>query len=340
VADLFHWCLVHNWDVLDLLHYLDDYFTLGPPNSDVCALRLKAIDQAATDIGIPLSPDKCVGPTTSLVFLGIELDSVKMTARLPTDKRTELIVLLHEWANKRWCRLKELQSLVGKLGHACAVVPQGRTFLRRLLDLLKGHSSKHSRFIRLNKECKLDIEWWRSFLPAWDGVYFFDLPEWAPVPDLFISTDASGSDGYGAFYSGEWFNGAWSAAQRPLSIAYKELFPIVLACNVWGNTWRNRRIQFYCDNQSVVAILSSGTSKDSRLMQLLRELFLCAARFNFKVTAQHVPGKENGIADSLSRFNLQAFRQLAPQARPHPVQIPVPLLARLNSENSNSRQEL
>ena len=101
--------------------------------------------------------------------------------------------------------------------------------LRRLLDLLKGHSSK-SRFIRLNNECKLDIEWWPSFLPGWDGVYFFDLPEWAPVPDLFLSTDASGSIGYGVFYSGEWFNGAsWSVVQQSLSITYKELFPIVLS---------------------------------------------------------------------------------------------------------------
>ena len=66
-------------------------------------------------------------------------------------------------------------------------MPLGRTFLRRLLDLLKGHYSKQSRFIHLNKECKLDIDWWRSFLPDWDGVYFFDLPDWATVPDLFLS---------------------------------------------------------------------------------------------------------------------------------------------------------
>ena len=339
LADLFHWILTHNYNVLDLLHYLDDYFTLGPPNSDTCATRLQAIEHASSLIGIPLSPDKCVGPTTCLVFLGIELDSLRMTARLPEDKRAELIKILYEWASKRWCKLKELQSLVGKLSHACAVVPQGRTFVRRLLDLLKGHSSKKSRFIRLNKECKLDIEWWQRFLPTWDGVYFFDLPEWAPVPDLYLSTDASGSHGYGAFYSGEWFNGRWSPAQLAFGIAYKELFPIVVACHVWGTHWRNRRVQFCCDNQSVVAIISSGTSKERPIMQLLRELFLCSARFGFKVSAKHVPGRENGIADALSRFNMQVFLQLAPQAHTMPVVIPPELLARLISPNSNVEQQ-
>ena len=42
------------------------------------------------------------GPTTYLVFLGIELDSICMTARLPADKHAELIALLDERANKRW----------------------------------------------------------------------------------------------------------------------------------------------------------------------------------------------------------------------------------------------
>ena len=82
LADLLHWCLVNSWNVLDLLHYLDDYFT-------ICASCLKAIDQASTEIAIPLSPDKCVGSTTCLIFLGIELDSVSMTARLPADNNAQ-----------------------------------------------------------------------------------------------------------------------------------------------------------------------------------------------------------------------------------------------------------
>ena len=65
-------------------------------------------------------------------------------------------------------------------------------------------------------------------------------------------------------------------------------------------------------------------------MQLLRELFLCDARFNMKVTAKHVPGKYSAIADALSRFNMQVFRQLAPKARATPTSIPSALLARLS----------
>ena len=100
-----------------------------------------------------------------------------------------------------------------------------------------------------------------------------------------------------------------------------------------GGEWRNRRIQFDCDNQSVVAIINSGTSKDNHIMQLVRELFLCAARMNFTIIEKHVPRKDNNIADSLSRFNMQVCHQLVPHAHLTPVMVPPAVLARLNSLN-------
>ena len=62
LADLFHWIIVNNFLVPDLLHYLDDYFILGPPASPVCAQSLHAIQNAANDIGIDwkITPDRNV----------------------------------------------------------------------------------------------------------------------------------------------------------------------------------------------------------------------------------------------------------------------------------------
>ena len=328
LADLFEWILINNYLVPELLHYLDDYLTLGPPASPVCARSLHAIQNAANHIGIPLAPDKVEGPTTCLTFLGIELDSVQMIARLPADKLAELVLLIHQWGHKKYCKRKELESLIGKLNHACYVVPTGRTFLRRLINLLRD-SKRYWKSIRIPKECQLDLQWWIDFLPTWNGIYFFDLPEWAPLPDFELSSDASGNQGFGVYNNGAWFYQAWLPVQQPLGMAYKELFPIVLACHVWGPSWSNMRIKFWCDNQSVVHIIQSGTSKDEQIMHLVRALFLVTARFNFRICAAHVPGKTNRLADALSRFNLQEFHRLAPEAQPTPVQIPKSLLARL-----------
>lgn len=113
------------------------FFTLGPPGSDTCSNSLLAIEQAAINTGIPLAPEKCEGPATCLTFLGIELNSDQMIARLPNEKLNDLTQLIREWLHKKSCKRKELESLVGKLNHACSVVPSGRTFLRRLINLLR-----------------------------------------------------------------------------------------------------------------------------------------------------------------------------------------------------------
>ena len=64
-------------------------------------------------------------------------------------------------------------------------------------------------------------------------------------------------------------------------------------------------------------------------MHLIRELFLLSARFNFRISATHIPGKTNAIADALSRFNLKEFRRLAPHANQSPAEIPDSVQARL-----------
>ena len=75
------------------------------------------------------------------------------------------------------------------------------------------------------------------------------------------------------FHNNEWFNGALSMKQAPHGIAYKELFPIVLASVLWGSQWQQQRVQFQCDNENVVAVLRTGSSRDANMMQLIRQLF-------------------------------------------------------------------
>ena len=71
-----------------------------------------------------------------LIFLGIELNSLTQMTRLPHDKLISTLELLYQWASKKWCTRTELESLIGSLHHVTKVVPPGRTFLRRMIDLL------------------------------------------------------------------------------------------------------------------------------------------------------------------------------------------------------------
>jgi len=86
VADLLEWILRHNYILNFLLHYLDDFYTLGPPNSPAWQNNLDTCLWLFKDWHIPLHPDKPEGPSTCLTVLGIELDSCTLQVHLPHDK--------------------------------------------------------------------------------------------------------------------------------------------------------------------------------------------------------------------------------------------------------------
>ena len=78
----------------------------------------------------------------------------------------------------------------------------------------------------------------------------------------------------------------------------------------------------WCDNMSVVATINCEHSKSPRVMGLVRAITLQRLKHNFTFTATHIPGLDNSIADSLSRFQMDRFRTLAPSASPTASTIP------------------
>ena len=91
--------------------------------------------------------------------------------------------------------------------------------------------------------------------------------------DIHLFTNASSSFGYGACWGAKWLQYPWPSEAIGLSIAVKELVPILMAGVLWGDTWRNKHVLVHCDNQAVVEVVNSSSSKDANLAQLLRYLF-------------------------------------------------------------------
>ena len=115
---------------------------------------------------------------------------------------------------------------------------------------------------------------------------------------------------------GRWLQGRWTEAQLSMDITLKELYAIIMAVHTWGSLWQRKRILFHCDNQAVVDIWESGCTRASKTMALVRLLYFAAARYNINVCIVHIDGANNVIADCLSRFKLDRFKQLAPLANP------------------------
>ena len=137
-------------------------------------------------------------------FLGIKIDSVKMELRLPEDKLEKLRKMLKSFLRHRKATKGELESLAGLLAHCCKVIHGGRTFSRRVYDLVAS-VRKRDHKVRLNKDFRLDLKWWLEFASSFNGRASI-IPAREPV--LSVYSDAS-LFGFGATHEGDWVAGCF-----------------------------------------------------------------------------------------------------------------------------------
>ena len=332
VADAAQWILCQQ-GVSPILHYLDDFIWVSKSHAEAAAKKERVV-ATCKRLGIPLEPIKLVGPTTCLPYLGIEVDTEAMQLRLPLEKLSKLRSLLDIVAGKKAMSKRELQSLVGLLQHATKVVKPGRSFMRRIHALLAqdGGHIRPDHFIRLNIATRADILWWQTFIEEWNGISLMWVTN-TQEPDIRVVSDASGSWGCGAHCLPQWFAFQWTPELRTESIQVKELFPVVAAAALFGRQWKGKVVQFVVDNKAVVDILKEGYSRESHLMHMIRMLVFFACHFQFWWTAEHIPGRENTLADAISRNNLELFLTQASPTPGEPAIVPS-ALADMLSQNT------
>ena len=77
----------------------------------------------------------------------------------------------------------------------------------------------------------------------------------------------------------------------------------------------------HCDNEVAVTVINTGRSHNNFLLSCLREIELLAARHEFEIRGNHIPGVENRISDALSRWDIdpkfeQVFRDQVKDLEP------------------------
>ena len=127
------------------------------------------------------------------------------------------------------------------------------------------------------------------------------------MPVTSVCTDACNVAARGHF-CGDWFYSSWEADWPDMQDAHinvKELASVILAANRWAPLWSNKRIIILSDNTTTVSCLNRGrpTSRNCQLMKYLRYMFWLSVIYKFRLTACHVPGVNNVLADRLSRLH-------------------------------------
>ena len=121
----------------NLFNYIDDLIYTRLP-SDIHS-SFKFLKELLAELGLDNSLKKLVPPSTSVVCLGILVDSITKTVSIPADKLQEITQLCSHWSTKTYCSKQDLQSLLGSLLYVTRCVKHSRYFMNRMLQMLRNN---------------------------------------------------------------------------------------------------------------------------------------------------------------------------------------------------------
>ncbi len=255
-----------------------------------------------SQLGLRVNWEKSkLSPAQRISFLGVELDSVSMSARLTEERAQSVLNCLSSFGGRTVVPLKQFQRLLGHMASAAAVTPLGLLHMRPLQHWL------HSRVprwawrrgalqVNITQECR------RSFSP-WTDLAFLraGVPLEQVSRHVVVTTDAS-STGWGATCNGQAASGLWMGPRLLWHINCLELLAVHLAWRQFRPLLLGKHVLVRTDNTAAVSYINRmGGIRSRRMSQLARHLLLWSHTRLKSLRAVHIPGVLNRAADALSR---------------------------------------
>ncbi|KAL0153588.1 hypothetical protein M9458_051068 [Cirrhinus mrigala] len=260
-----------------ILNYLGDWLILAHSWDLVCAHRDVVLNHLA-QLGLQVNWEKSkLSPVQRISFLGIELNSVSMNARLSPERAQ--------------CGSAVLR-LLGHMASSAAATPLGLMHMRPLQHWLHTRVPRwawHRGTFRVNitPSCRKTLSPWTDMAFLRSGVPLEQVSRC-----IVVTTDAS-KTGWGAVCNGQAASGVWLCPRLLWHINCLELLTVLLALRRFRPLIQGKHVLVRSDNTATVAYINhQGGVRSFRMSQLARHLLL-------SLRATHIPGEANHMADSL-----------------------------------------
>ena len=277
-------------DVPGCFVYLDDILLASSTEDD----HLRLLDQVIRRLdqyGVVINRDKCVLAQQRVTFLGHSVDS---TGVHPLPER---VAAIREFAEP--VVQSQLRRFLGMVAYYHRFIPQAAQLLQPLHGLIT-HKAKRS---------KAPVLWTEEARRRFSEVKCAlanatQLAHQVPDAPLALFVDASDS-GVGAVLqqhvAGEWqplsfFSKTLATAEKKYSTFGRELLAIYLAVRHFKHAIEGRSPIVFTDHRPLVTAIGSASDRYSP-----REVRHLDYVGQFISDIRHLPGKDNVVADALSR---------------------------------------
>ena len=313
-------------------HYCDDFWG-GSESLEIAKKQFEMLNiwWDRRHLGIPPADGKNLDADRECTYIGFRFHCKERTISVPKvrmEKYKNSIQRAKAWyeqtrkAKKERERgrdtrptVKELSSMVGQLRSIQiiypAIIPYLRKFERVTTD--RRHQNNMNRHITITGTMYKDLCMIEKALSDMDRgqmpmAWILKNPA---DGDVNVYTDAATNHGVGGFTAETHnaFRMMWEQDDQYMrskhkpDITFMELLGVVLAAAMGARDWEHKSVKFYCDNLGVCHIVSRKVACFRRpdLNDLVRILCELSFEHRFKFWIEHIEGKQNVIADRLSR---------------------------------------
>lgn len=291
---------------LRVICYLDDALILAQSREDATK-ALNRLKEALQDRGFLVNTRKSsVEVSQTVIFLGLEINSVEMSVRVPSEKWSKLREELLTLPERPRLSLRQWAAIIGKLQ---ALSPATAGVMARLRPLLRTMRSGSFRLRSWDSQIGAlvsaqELKELVDALCQWNGKALCDRPA-----DFYITTDAA-EEGWGAWLGPaadasraiSQCHGRWSAEERAQSNNFRELLALWYGCQALGSgVPQQGALCLQTDNTAAFFYVQGQGGSVPSLSRIAEDIWKWALDRKILLSARWIPGQTNELADEMSR---------------------------------------
>jgi hypothetical protein len=282
-----------------IIVYIDDLLLIGH-SYEKCISTIIDTLTLLEKLGFVIHPLKSIFvPVQNIVFLGFLINSRTMTICLTDEKKDKLVSLIKNVLTSDTIQIRSVAKVIGHMVSSFPAVEFGPLYYRKLdkdkHNALSIHKGNFEASMSISSEAKVELNWWLTNLPA---AFKNILP--TPI-DIVLYSDAS-KIGWGAALGNQSTGGNWCKQESDCHINILEMKAALFALKSFVSELTGKHVKIMVDNSTTVFVLNNmGTSHNDMLHNLTVEIWEFCMSHKIYITAAHLPGSTNIIADKESR---------------------------------------
>lgn len=283
--------------------YLDDSFICSE-SKEHCKIGTEKLAELLISLGFKVNLQKsALQPSNNLTFLGVIIDSNEMKIWLPEVKKNNVKDMCLTALQDREFSIRFVLHVIGTLNSYSVAVEYGGNHFKNLeTDQIRALRKNHGDFdapMTVSNQGKQDLLWWLNHVQSAFSPVRHDNPSYV------IYADASNL-GWGAVLEEEHtrhkIQGEWDSDSAELHINAKELLAVLFALQFLADHLHSCTIHIKSDNTTAIAYINKmGGVRSEQCRTVGFQIWNWCEHRHIWLTASHIPGQDNSVADSLSR---------------------------------------